>query len=71
MNPGERNAVTFIPAEGTIAVSVAAVQVDLGPPTGKPSADPDNPDIGVTQRQNVDVEAALFPPAASSAAAPC
>jgi hypothetical protein len=68
MKPGERKTVTFIPAEGTIEVSVAAVQVDLGPPTGKPSADPDNPDIGVTQRQNVDVQAALFPPAAASAA---
>jgi phospholipase C len=66
LKPGGRTAVTFSPPEGTIQVSVSAVQAGLPPPKGKPTGDPDKPDIGVTQRQNVDVQASLFPPGASS-----
>ena len=68
LKPSERRVVTFTPPEGTIKVTASAIQVGLGKPTGKPSSDPDKPDIGVTQRQNVDVLASLFPPGATAAA---
>lgn len=68
LKPSERRIVTFTPPEGTIQVTASAVQVGLGKPKGKPSGDPDKPDIGVTQPQNVNVRASLFPPGATSAA---
>jgi phospholipase C len=68
LKPGQRATVRFAPPAGTVKVIASAVQVGLGRPTGKPSADPDKPDIGVTLKQNVDVQASLFPPGASTAA---